>query len=194
MCILEKYNENIVKRGFTTLLLTTSILLGSSFVSDLPLSSFEVSAAKTTKYTTTNALNLRATNSNLGKILATIPKNKAVTYISKSGSWYKVKYNGKTGWVSSKYIKTKSTTVKTVNATSKSATAKNTTSSTTTTKVTGTASASATAAKVASTAKNVASSATTKLPAENKIESMVVYTTSELNLRASNSATAKALH
>ena len=102
---MEKYNKNMVKRGFTTVLLTTSILLGSSFVSDLPLSSIEVSAATTTKYTTTHALNLRATNSTKGKILLTIPKNKAVTYVSKSGSWYKVKYNGKTGWVSSKYIK-----------------------------------------------------------------------------------------
>lgn len=72
-----------------------------------------VEAATTTTYKTTASLNLRSGASTKQKVILTIPKGKAVTYISKSGSWYKVKYNGKTGYVSSKYIKvTKVTTTK----------------------------------------------------------------------------------
>ncbi|RND01810.1 SH3 domain-containing protein, partial [Lysinibacillus halotolerans] len=66
------------------------------------------SAVKST-YTTTANLNLRSTNSTKGSILLTIPKGKSVNYISKSGDWYKVTYNGKTGWVSSEYIKVTTT-------------------------------------------------------------------------------------
>ena len=65
-----------------------------------------------TVYTTTSNLNLRSKASTSGKVLITIPKGKEVAYISKSGSWFKVKYGSKTGYVSSKYIKktTKKTT------------------------------------------------------------------------------------
>ncbi|MFL0505308.1 SH3 domain-containing protein, partial [Ureibacillus sp. 179-F W5.1 NHS] len=102
---MEKYNKTLIKTGVSSVLLSSGILLGSSFASDLPFSSIEVEAASTTTYTTTANLNLRSTNSTKGKILLTIPKGKAVNYISKSGTWYKVSYNGKTGWVSSEYIK-----------------------------------------------------------------------------------------
>lgn len=55
-------------------------------------------------YKTTENLNLRSSASTSGKILVTIPKNKTVKYISKSGSWYRVQYGSKTGYVSSKYL------------------------------------------------------------------------------------------
>ncbi|WP_225230331.1 SH3 domain-containing protein [Ureibacillus galli] len=103
---MEKNNKTLIKTGVSSVLLSSGILLGSSFASDLPFSSIEVAAASTTTYTTTANLNLRSTNSTKGKILLTIPKGKTVNYISKSGTWYKVSYNGKTGWVSSDYIKT----------------------------------------------------------------------------------------
>lgn len=64
-----------------------------------------VAASTTNTYTTTAALNMRSGASTKHKVILTIPKGKAVTYISKSSTWYKVKYNGKTGYVSSKYIK-----------------------------------------------------------------------------------------
>lgn len=70
-------------------------------------------SSSTTKqvYATTVNLNLRSTASTKGKVLVTIPKNKEVQYISKSGNWYKVKYGSKTGFVSTTYI---SVTTKTV--------------------------------------------------------------------------------
>ena len=63
------------------------------------------SSAIVSSYQTTANLNMRSKASTNGKILSTIPKGKTITYISKSGSWYKVKYNTTTGWVSSDYIK-----------------------------------------------------------------------------------------
>lgn len=63
----------------------------------------KVSTAK--QYSITASLNLRSGASTKYKTLVTIPKGKVVTYVSKSGSWYKVKYGSKTGYVSSKYLK-----------------------------------------------------------------------------------------
>ena len=62
------------------------------------------STASVIKYKTKTSLNLRSGASTKYKTLVTIPKNKEVTYVSKSGSWYKVKYGSKTGYVSSSYL------------------------------------------------------------------------------------------
>ena len=59
----------------------------------------------TVTYQTTANVNLRAGTSTKHKVIVTIPKGKSVSYISKSGSWYKVKYGNKTGFVSSSYLK-----------------------------------------------------------------------------------------
>lgn len=69
-----------------------------------------VEASSAVKYNTTANLNLRTGASTKHKILVSIPKGKEIQYLSKSGSWYKVKYGSKTGWVSSAYVK--KTTVK----------------------------------------------------------------------------------
>lgn len=76
-------------------------------------------ASKNTILQTTANLNLRAGQSTKHKIVTTIPKGKQVTVVSKSGSWYKVKYGSKTGFVSSSYVKTisKSSTTATKPAT-----------------------------------------------------------------------------
>lgn len=63
----------------------------------------KVSTAK--QYSTTVSLNMRSGASTKYKVLANIPKGKVVTYVSGSGSWYKVKYGSITGYVSSKYLK-----------------------------------------------------------------------------------------
>lgn len=68
-------------------------------------SSKMTTTSSATKYATTYNLNLRSSSSTKSKVLTTIPKGKHVTYISKRGSWYKVKYGSKTGYVSSKYLK-----------------------------------------------------------------------------------------
>ena len=52
-------------------------------------------------------LNLRDKASTSGRILTTIPKGKTVTILSEKNAngWYKVSYNGKTGYVSGSYFK-----------------------------------------------------------------------------------------
>lgn len=64
-----------------------------------------VEASSVTKYQTKENLNLRTGASTKHKRILTIPKGKLVAYVSKTGSWSKVKYGSKTGYVSTKYLK-----------------------------------------------------------------------------------------
>lgn len=64
----------------------------------------QVEASSIVTYKTKENLKLRAGASTKDKHLFTIPKGKEVSYISKSGSWYKVKYGSMTGYVSSSYL------------------------------------------------------------------------------------------
>ncbi|MFS0635279.1 D-alanyl-D-alanine carboxypeptidase family protein [Mesobacillus foraminis] len=57
------------------------------------------------KYATTANLNLRSGAGTTHKVLIVIPKSKQVSFLSKHGSWYKVKYSAKSGYVSSKYLR-----------------------------------------------------------------------------------------
>lgn len=71
------------------------------------------SVAKTVKtYTTADNLTLRTGASVKNKKILTIPKGKAVTMVTFNPSWSKVKYGSKVGYVSSKYLIAKTTTVK----------------------------------------------------------------------------------
>ena len=60
---------------------------------------------------TTEKVNLRKTASTSGKVLTKIPKGKKVTMVKKNAkkangyTWHQVKYDGKMGYVASKYIK-----------------------------------------------------------------------------------------
>ena len=54
---------------------------------------------------TASRLNVRATASTKGKVIGTVKKNQKVTIVSTTGSWKKIKFGNKTGYVSSKYIK-----------------------------------------------------------------------------------------
>jgi len=56
-------------------------------------------------YITTDSLNLRSGASTKNKVLLNIPKGKTVSMVSYGKSWSKVKYSGKTGYVSTKYLK-----------------------------------------------------------------------------------------
>ncbi|MDO2936126.1 SH3 domain-containing protein [Paeniglutamicibacter sulfureus] len=57
------------------------------------------------KKVTTNNLNLRQGKSTRTRVLLTVPKNTTVTVTETSGTWSKTTYKGKTGWVSSRYLK-----------------------------------------------------------------------------------------
>ena len=50
-------------------------------------------------------LNLRASNNASSAVLATIPEGASLTITAKNGSWYKVNYGGRTGYVSAQYVK-----------------------------------------------------------------------------------------
>lgn len=88
--------------------LRTALVL--SLVSGCFASTSTVSAASGTTFTktsyqTTDALNLRSSNSTSSKKLLTIPKTTKVTSSYRKGSWYKLSYKGKTGYVTGSYLK-----------------------------------------------------------------------------------------
>lgn len=70
-----------------------------------------VAKAVVVKQTTAN-LNLRSTTSTNGKILVVIPKNTKVTVATERSGWSQVAYAGKTGWVSSAYLRNAPASVK----------------------------------------------------------------------------------
>ena len=62
-------------------------------------------STNTTYGVTTANLNMRSSTSTSSSIIATIPKGTKIEIIEKTSStWYKVKYNNKTGYVSSQYV------------------------------------------------------------------------------------------
>ncbi|MGE7624182.1 SH3 domain-containing protein [Viridibacillus sp. NPDC096237] len=98
------------KKTFLYLTNCTFVSIGILFASSVnpfetPISPKKVEAAAVKTYTVTAKVNLRSKASAKGKILLSIPKGKSVTYVSKTGSWYKVKYGTKIGYVSTNNIK-----------------------------------------------------------------------------------------
>ncbi|GAE86891.1 C40 family peptidase [Acetivibrio straminisolvens] len=58
-----------------------------------------------TGVTTASMLNVRENPSTSTKVIGQIPNGSKVDIIETSNGWYKVSYNGKTGWVYSSYVK-----------------------------------------------------------------------------------------
>ncbi|WP_251131050.1 SH3 domain-containing protein [Exiguobacterium sp. s189] len=81
------------------------------YVSSQYLKTYKPTTVKT--YTTTANLNLRKSASTSSSILTTIPNGKEIIYLSTSGSWFKVSYNGTIGYVSSDYVKVIETSTQT---------------------------------------------------------------------------------
>ncbi|WP_051525096.1 SH3 domain-containing protein [Exiguobacterium artemiae] len=71
-----------------------------------------VSMFKQFSVTTTEALNVRQSRSVSSKKLGQLAKGIKVTVIGSKSGWYTIKYKGKTGYISSKYTKKTSTTLK----------------------------------------------------------------------------------
>lgn len=80
----------------------TSLSIGFAGVMVQELAPVEASSVST--YKTTDNLNLRTGSSVKYKRILTIPRDKQVQYVSKKGSWYKVKYASKMGYVSSAHL------------------------------------------------------------------------------------------
>lgn len=87
----------------TFIMLALSALL---IISSLSIPTSDASASST-KYivSNTNSLNVRTGPSTKYKVIKAIKKNTVVTYVSKKGTWYKIKSGKTTGYVSSKYLK-----------------------------------------------------------------------------------------
>ena len=68
---------------------------------------------------TASSLNMRKSNSTDSKVVQTLRKGTKVEVMSTSGSWYKVKANGKTGYVAKSYI-SKSSSASSKSSSSKS--------------------------------------------------------------------------
>lgn len=64
----------------------------------------KVAKNKTGKVKVTR-LNVRSAASTKSKVIGTLKKNQSVTIVSTTGSWYKIKFGKKTGYVSKTYIK-----------------------------------------------------------------------------------------
>lgn len=76
-------------------------------------STVSIASKTVTTIKTTANLNLRKGAGTKHKSIATLKKGTTVTKTGKTnGKWWQVKANGKTGWVSSSYLKTTKTTVK----------------------------------------------------------------------------------
>lgn len=64
-------------------------------------------------YAASGSTYIRKNHYRSAESIGTLPKGATATYLGKSAKdergvvWYKIKYNGKTGWVSSKYTKKK---------------------------------------------------------------------------------------
>jgi|GEM_PF-4344157 len=71
-----------------------------------------VSTFKQFSVTTTDALNVRQSRSAKAKKLGQLAKGSKVTVIGSKSGWYTIKYKGKTGYISSKYTKKVSTSLK----------------------------------------------------------------------------------
>ncbi|WP_139892159.1 SH3 domain-containing protein [Bacillus sp. D386] len=102
---MNKRYKQPIRVMATSVLLSTGLIFGPEIGLKDSFWELKVEAAAETYYKTTANLNLRKSASKTASIITTIPKGKQVTYLSKSGSWYKVKYGTKTGYVSSSYLK-----------------------------------------------------------------------------------------
>ncbi|WP_214731970.1 N-acetylmuramoyl-L-alanine amidase [Exiguobacterium sp. s195] len=94
------------------LLLSSSLAISGTAIVPFQLDSSGIQstvAEAASTYTTTANLNLRLSAATWSPVLLTIPSGSSVTYISTYGSWYKVSYGGKTGYVASQYVSVSNT-------------------------------------------------------------------------------------
>ena len=98
-------NKMTTKVVISTAILALAIAIlptGNAF-NNTEFGMIQAEASTATHFAKSN-VNLRTGPSTKDKIVLQIPKNGKVSYISKSGIWYKVKYGTKTGYVHSDYL------------------------------------------------------------------------------------------
>ncbi|MGE7717628.1 SH3 domain-containing protein [Priestia megaterium] len=81
------------------------------------------SAESTTYTVTASTLNVRSGAGTNYASIGSVTKGQKLAVVSKSGSWYKINYNGRTGYVSSDYVQASGTTTPSAESTTYTVTA-----------------------------------------------------------------------
>lgn len=93
------------EHGRKTTVRMFSLLLSCVFVLSLFGGAAMADTYGTGKVSTqSTGVNMRASASSDGKVLALVPKNAKLTVLSADGNWYKVEFNGKTGYIYKDYL------------------------------------------------------------------------------------------
>lgn len=103
--IVEKYGSEwctVRFRGIRGYVMTQYIALQSTPVAPTQLPGQAVYQARVT--TAQGSLNLRASASGTGKVIDQIPQNTIITLQTKGSTWCQTTYNGRTGFVMTKYL------------------------------------------------------------------------------------------
>ncbi|MCX7921921.1 MAG: SH3 domain-containing protein [Clostridia bacterium] len=90
------FNLRKILTSFSVGVLLVGLCVGAGFAS-----------GSKTGVITGDGLNLRESPDTSSKVLTKLSKNTQVTIISDSNGWYKVSYDGKTGWISGQYVTVK---------------------------------------------------------------------------------------
>ncbi|MFJ7831462.1 SpoIID/LytB domain-containing protein [Peribacillus sp. NPDC097284] len=83
----------------------TALIIASDASDNQRTATTKINIKKTTGKVTATVLNIREKANTTSKIVGKLKKNQTVTILAQQGSWYKVKYGTKSGYVSKTYIK-----------------------------------------------------------------------------------------
>ena len=105
---MNKSYQNFKKKAGKFAIALT--LVGTTVAGGMAIGAESADAATVKSGYTTTSVNLRKSASTKSARLATIKKGKKITILKTSGSWLKVKYDGKTGYVYKTYVNKQFTT------------------------------------------------------------------------------------
>ncbi len=93
-----------------------------SLINVVAVTVFATTSLASTGTVTASALKLRKEPNTSADVITSIYEDSSVEILEENGEWFKVKYDGETGYVASKFIKKGSSTTKTENKTTNTAT------------------------------------------------------------------------
>ena len=93
-----------------------------SLINVVAITVFATTSLASTGTVTASALKLRKEPNTSADVITSIYEDSSVEILEENGEWFKVKYDGETGYVASKFIKKGSSTTKTENKTTNTAT------------------------------------------------------------------------
>lgn len=109
------------QKKIISLLIGASVLIGAASTPVLanaqPINKIKISSQKQALKTqgivnVSSYLNVRSGASTHSKVLGSLHRNDKVDILGETGSWYKINFKGKTGYVSKDYVKKVVTTIK----------------------------------------------------------------------------------